>query len=67
MLAVALLGSFLRIGRQDNQPSVDGKGFPFDAESGTLLVRKGGADPGPFLLGFAVTFIFLDGEDVEKE
>src|SRR6202051_2152930 len=60
-----LIGSVVAVGWQDDQAAVDRKRLQFDRESGTVFVREGSADLGPFLLGLTVAFVFFDGEDVE--
>jgi hypothetical protein len=51
-LGERLLGSLVaRIGRQHDESAVDGERFQFDGKARTFLMREGGADPGPFLLG----------------
>ena len=61
-----LIGSVVGgVRRQDDKAAVDRERLQLDAKSDTLFVGEGGADFGPAFLSFAVSFVFLDGEDVE--
>jgi hypothetical protein len=65
-MALFVVAAVIRgIGRQDDKSSVDRERLELDGKSGPFLVRESGADLGPALLRFAVSFVFLDGEDVE--
>src|ERR1700675_693253 len=50
---------------QYDQPAVDREGFQFDRESGSSLVREGGADLDPAFPRPAVALELFDGENVE--
>ena len=64
LFAVATV-TFVSVGRQNYQATIDGESPKFDAEAEAFFVRKGGADFGPLLLRFAVALVLFDGEDVK--
>jgi hypothetical protein len=60
-----LIGSVVAVGWEDDKATVDRERLQLNAESQSFLMWKCSTDLGPAFLGLAVSFVFLDGEDVQ--
>src|ERR1700675_396994 len=60
-VSVAVVG----IRRESYQAAVYRKRLELDGKADAVFMRKGGADLGPLLTGFAVALVLFDGEDVQ--